>query len=67
MLIYTSYYAGYWSNINDYFNVPSFNPVSIHVLNNLIAILEKSATYAETKKIEPSVLLNSRLYPDMYF
>lgn len=41
-------------------------PVSIHVLNNLIAILEKGATYAETKKIEPSVLLNSRLYPDMF-
>ena len=41
-------------------------PVSVHALNNLIGILEKGATYAETKKIEPSVLLNSRLYPDMF-
>ncbi|WP_313937683.1 DUF1993 family protein [Anabaena azotica] len=41
-------------------------PVSVHALNNLIGILEKGAKYAETKKIEPSVLLNSRLYPDMF-
>ncbi|MEA5552502.1 DUF1993 domain-containing protein [Anabaena cylindrica UHCC 0172] len=40
-------------------------PVSIHSLNNLINILEKGAKYAETKKIDPSVLINSRLYPDM--
>ncbi|MBN3923036.1 DUF1993 domain-containing protein [Nostoc sp. NMS4] len=40
-------------------------PVSIRALNNLIAILEKGATYAETKKIDPSVLINSRLSPDM--
>ncbi|MBD2692338.1 DUF1993 domain-containing protein [Anabaena catenula] len=41
-------------------------PVSIHSLNNLIAILEKGAEYAETKKIDPSVLINSRLFPDMF-
>jgi hypothetical protein len=41
-------------------------PVSIHVLNNLIGILEKGAAYAETKQIDPSVLINSRLYPDMF-
>jgi hypothetical protein len=34
-------------------------------LNNLIAILEKAAAHAEAKKIDPSVLINSRLYPDM--
>jgi uncharacterized protein len=41
-------------------------PVSIHSLNNLIAILEKGAEYAETKKIDPAVLINSRLFPDMF-
>ncbi|MBV8884694.1 MAG: DUF1993 family protein, partial [Chroococcidiopsidaceae cyanobacterium CP_BM_RX_35] len=41
-------------------------PVLIRTLNNLIGILEKGATYAETKKIAPSVLVNSRLYPDMF-
>ena len=40
-------------------------PVFIHNLNNLSAILQKAADYAEAKKIEPSVLINSRLYPDM--
>jgi len=30
-------------------------PVFIRTLNNLVGILEKGATYAETKKIEPSV------------
>ncbi|WP_414153299.1 DUF1993 family protein [Nostoc commune] len=39
-------------------------PVSIRALNNLINILEKGAAYAETKKIDPSVLINSRLSPD---
>lgn len=41
-------------------------PVSIRTLNNLKNILEKGATYAETKKIDPSVLINSRLSPDMF-
>ena len=40
-------------------------PVFIRTLNNLVGILEKGATYAETKKIDPSVLVNSRLFPDM--
>ncbi|MBA3920444.1 MAG: DUF1993 domain-containing protein [Nostocaceae cyanobacterium] len=40
-------------------------PVIIRTLNNLVGILEKGATYAETKKIDPSVLVNSRLFPDM--
>lgn len=41
-------------------------PVCIRSLNNLVSILEKGATYAETKKIDPSVLVNSRLFPDMF-
>lgn len=41
-------------------------PVFIRTLNNLVGILEKGATHAETKKIDPSVLVNSRLFPDMF-
>ena len=41
-------------------------PVFIRTLNNLVGILEKGAKYAETKKIDPSVLVNSRLSPDMF-
>jgi uncharacterized protein len=40
-------------------------PVCIRTLKNLMGILEKGAAYAETKKIDPSVLVNSRLFPDM--
>ena len=40
-------------------------PTFIRMLNNLTAILEKGAAHAETKKIDPAVLVNSRLYPDM--
>jgi uncharacterized protein len=40
-------------------------PVIIRSLTNLAAILEKAATHAEAKKIDQSVLLNSRLFPDM--
>ena len=35
-------------------------------LTNLIHILEKGVAHAESKGIDPTVLLNSRLYPDMY-
>jgi len=35
-------------------------------LNNLAAILEKGSAHADAKKIDPKVLLNSRLYPDMF-
>lgn len=35
-------------------------------LTNLRAILEKAAAHAEAKKIDPSVLINARLYPDMF-
>lgn len=41
-------------------------PPMIRSLTNLRSILEKAATYAETKKIAPSVLVNARLYPDMF-
>ena len=41
-------------------------PVFIRMLNNLAAILEKAAAHAEAKKIDPEVLINSRLYPDMF-
>lgn len=41
-------------------------PVLVRALKNLTAILEKAAAYAETNSIEPVVLLNSRLYPDMF-
>ena len=41
-------------------------PPFIRTLTNLIAILEKAAAHAETRKIDPAVLLASRLFPDMY-
>jgi uncharacterized protein len=41
-------------------------PVFIHMLGNLSAILDKSVAYAESTKIDPAVLINSRLYPNMF-
>jgi hypothetical protein len=41
-------------------------PVFVHALNNLAAILEKSAAHAEAKKIDPAVLVSGRLFPDMF-
>ena len=35
-------------------------------LSALSAVLDKAAAYAAAKKIEPSVLLQSRLSPDMF-
>ncbi|NJM48643.1 MAG: DUF1993 domain-containing protein [Alkalinema sp. RU_4_3] len=40
-------------------------PVIIRSLTNLAAILEKAAAHAEAKKIDQSVFLGSRLFPDM--
>ena len=40
-------------------------PVFIRGLENLSAILHKAVAHAEAKKIDPSVLVNARLYPDM--
>jgi uncharacterized protein len=41
-------------------------PTCIRALNNLAAILEKAAAHAESRKIDPAVLLNTRLFPDMF-
>src|ERR1700744_4174185 len=41
-------------------------PVFVRVLTNLSAILDKAAKYAEAKKIDPAVLINARLAPDMF-
>ena len=41
-------------------------PVFIRMLGNLSAILAKGVAHAEAKKIDPSVLVNSRLFPDMF-
>jgi len=41
-------------------------PVIQRSLANLISILEKGAAHAEAKKIDPAVLVASRLYPDMF-
>lgn len=41
-------------------------PPVVRTLTNLRAILEKAAAHAEAKKIDPSVLVNARLYPDMF-
>jgi hypothetical protein len=41
-------------------------PPFIRALNNLAAILEKGAAHAQARKIDETVLLNSRLYPDMF-
>ncbi|MHB8534151.1 MAG: DUF1993 domain-containing protein [Sulfuricaulis sp.] len=41
-------------------------PVFLRMLDNLVAILEKGAAHAEAKKIDPAVLVNARLYPDMF-
>lgn len=41
-------------------------PLLSHSLSNLVNILQKGAAYAEAKKVEPAVLLGTRLYPDMF-
>lgn len=41
-------------------------PTLLRVVDNLLAILEKGRLHAEAEKIEPAVLLNARLYPDMF-
>ncbi|MCC7198613.1 MAG: DUF1993 domain-containing protein [Gammaproteobacteria bacterium] len=35
-------------------------------LTNLATLLEKGAAHCEARKIDPSVLVNSRLFPDMF-
>lgn len=41
-------------------------PVFIRNLNNLSAILKKGALHSEAKKVDGTVLVNSRLFPDMF-
>ena len=41
-------------------------PAFIKILNNLSAILDKAASHAEAKKIDLSVFVNARLFPDMF-
>ncbi|MGE5339716.1 MAG: DUF1993 domain-containing protein [Gemmatimonadota bacterium] len=41
-------------------------PVFVRMLTNLSALLDKAAAFAESRKIDPSVLLSARLFPDMF-
>ena len=41
-------------------------PIFVQFLTSLSAVLDKTAAHAEAKKIDPSVLLNTRLAPDMF-
>jgi len=41
-------------------------PVFVRMLGSLSAILDKAATHAETKKIDPAIFVNARLAPDMF-
>lgn len=41
-------------------------PAFVRALTNLAAILEKGAAHAAARKIDPAVLVGSRLYPDMF-
>lgn len=40
-------------------------PVFKQILNSLLAIIDKAEAHATAKKVDPAVLLQSRLYPDM--
>ncbi|HVY43841.1 MAG TPA: DUF1993 domain-containing protein [Hyphomicrobiaceae bacterium] len=41
-------------------------PVFQRMMTNLTAVLEKAEAHAAAKKIEPEVLINARLAPDMF-
>ncbi len=41
-------------------------PTANRMLGNVSALLDKAEAFAAQKKIEPSVLLNARLAPDMF-
>jgi hypothetical protein len=41
-------------------------PIFVQFLTSLSAQLDKAAAFAEGKKVDPSVLLNMRLAPDMF-
>jgi hypothetical protein len=41
-------------------------PVFVRMLRNLETVLDKGAAYAAARKIDPAVLVNARLFPDMF-
>lgn len=41
-------------------------PMFLKMLTNLSGILTKAEAYAEARKIDPGVLLSTRLFPDMF-
>ena len=41
-------------------------PAFVQILTSLSSILTKAAAHAEAKKIDPSVLVNARIAPDMF-
>jgi len=41
-------------------------PVFIRALKNLTVVLQKGEAFAKARKIEPEVLINDRLAPDMF-
>lgn len=41
-------------------------PTLTRALENLIAVLNKSAAHAEARKLDPLVLTSARLFPDMF-
>lgn len=41
-------------------------PIFVQFLTSLSAVLDKAAAHAEAKKVDPAVLLNTRLTPDMF-
>ncbi len=41
-------------------------PPVLQVLSSLSAIIDKAVAHCEARKIDPSVLLNARLFPDMH-
>lgn len=41
-------------------------PVFVQFLNGLSGVIDKGSAFAEARKIEPSVLINMRLAPDMF-
>lgn len=41
-------------------------PTCLRMLGSLSTILDKGAAHAEARKIEPAVLLQARLFPDMF-
>lgn len=41
-------------------------PVFVRMLGNLAGVLDKAAAHAAARKIDPAVLVNARLFPDMF-